>query len=456
MRRENGGSLRSDGGTDRTTDGWVAGTATEVITPTESMWMSGWGARESPSEGVEQDLHAKAVSFEDADGNRSVLASVELLFVTREFRDAVAARCRDEYGLSPDALLLNATHTHSGPVVRDVRVDVYGLDEHRREQAAEYRSRVENTLVDLVGQALDDARCARLAYSHARCGFAMNRRFPAADGISNEPYPDGPVDHDVPVLTVESDGELRAVLFGYACHPTTAKYHLKFTGDWAGFAQEYVEAEHPDATALFVMGCAGDQNPYPRGTLELAKRHGRSMATAVETAIEARGEPVHGPLRTAFEEQTVEFEAPPDRADLERMASSDDPPDRTRGRALLAELDETGAISTEYPYPVQAIGFGNDLTLVGLGGEVLVEYGLQLKEDLPGRVWVAGYTNDDFTYVPTARAVHEGGYEGGGVIRNTTFSGPLRPDVEERILRTARAAAKRVSSPTIERNVSNE
>lgn len=437
-----------DGGNERPVEDWTVGVASAVITPAESMWMSGWGARENPSEGVEQELHAKAVSFEDDDGNRGVVVSVELLFVTRPLRDAVARRCFEAYGLSPDGLLVNATHTHCGPVVRDERVGVYGLDDHRREQAAAYRTRLEDTLVDLVGRALDDARPARLTYSRARCGFAMNRRFPAAAGITNEPYPDGPVDHDVPVLTVESGGSLRAVLFGYACHTTTMKYHLKFGGDWAGFAQEYVEERYPGATALFVLGCAGDQNPYPRGSVELAKRHGRSLATAVEAALEARAEPVHGPFRAVFEEQSVAFDEPPERAELERMADSDDPSDRTRGRALLDELERTGTNATTYPYPVQAFGFGTDLTLVALGGEVLVEYALRLKAAFPGRLWVAAYSNDDFTYVPTARASYEGGYEGGGVIRNTTFPGPLRPDVEERIVGAAHAAARRVSSPS--------
>ena len=412
------------------------------------MWLSGWSARDDPAEGVEQELFAKAVVFEDAGGRRVAIANLEVLFVPPELRHAVAKRCEASYGLPPDALVVHSTHTHCGPVVRDVRVDVYGLDEHRREQAAAYRAHLEDVLVRLVGQALDDAEPARLSYSHARCGFAMNRRLPTADGLAHEPNPDGPVDHDVPVLVAETGAEEpTAILFGYACHPTTMRHHLKFGGDWPGFAQAFVEEAHPGATALCLTGCAGDQNPYPRGTVELARLYGRALATAVDGALSARRRPIHGPLRTVYEEQPVAFQDPPPREELERMAASDDPPDRTRGRALLAELDENGTIRTEYPYPIQAIGFGDDLTTIALAGEVLVEYALELKEALPGRVWVAGFCNADFTYVPTAEAITEGGYEGGGVIRNTTYPGPLQPDVEERVLRAARVAGNRVSGP---------
>ena len=444
MRSNREASAGSDDCPAESVAGWTVGSASEVITPEESMWMSGWTARKKPAIGVEQDLHATAVSFEDRSGTRAVLVSVELLFVTRALRDAVAARCRDAYGLPPNSLLVNATHTHCGPILRESRIGTYGLDERRKAQASAYRSDVEETLVDLVGRALDAARPSRLTYSHGRCGFAMNRRLPSADGVTNEPYPDGPVDHDVPVLAVESAGELRAILFGYACHPTTMQLHLKYGGDWPGFAREHLEERYPEATVLFVMGCAGDQNPYPRGTVERAKDHGRTLALAVEAALETRGEPVRGPLQTVFEERPVEFEDPPPLEQLERMAASDEPAERNRGRALLAELDETGTIATTYPYRIQGVGFGTDLTLVALGGEVLVEYGLQLKSELPGRVWVAGYSNDDFTYVPTARAIAEGGYEGGEAIRNTTFPGPLRPDVEERILQTAAAVGRRL------------
>src|SRR4029079_9018056 len=104
-------------------------------------------------------------------------------------------------------------------------------------------------------------------------------RLPSKDGFQNNPYSEGPVDHDVPILRVESpDGKLRANMFGYACHNTTTAL-MQINADYAGFAQTELEKAHPGATALFVMGCGGDQHPYPRGQYEWALDHGKTIAT---------------------------------------------------------------------------------------------------------------------------------------------------------------------------------
>lgn len=421
---------------------WNVGTASRTITPEESMWMAGFAKRDEPADGQVHDLSARAVAIDDGEG-ACVVVSVELLFVTRGIRERVARKCEEKYDLDPDALVLTATHTHCGPEFRELKLEMYADEGPYYERAAGYRERLVDELAGVVGAALADRRPATLSYSYARCGFGMNRRLPVAEGVAHVPNPDGPVDPEVPVLVADGEEGIRAILFGYACHTTTVMI-ARYCGDWAGFARRSIEAEYPEATAVFIQGAAGDQNPYPRRELELAIRHGETAATAVRAAIEARRQPIRGPLSTLLVDQSIAFEDPPDRSELEAMAGSDRRYLRVRAETLLAELDERGEIRTEHPYPIQGVGFGDDLTLLGLGGEVLVEYALRLKERLPGPVWVAGYTNAEFTYVPTARAIHEGGYEGGEVIRRTAFSGPPRPDVEERILGGARAVANRV------------
>ena len=89
---------------------------------------------------------------------------------------------------------------------------------------------------------------------------------------------------------------MRALVFGYACHNTTLSDY-EFCGDYAGFAQQYVEETHPGTTAMFVVGCGADQNPTPRRTMEWAQQHGRALANAVEAALVAKPRLVRGPLR---------------------------------------------------------------------------------------------------------------------------------------------------------------
>lgn len=427
---------------------WLAGTATEIITPTESMRMAGYGAREEPSEGTLQDLHAKAVAFEDDSGTRFVAVGVEILAISRPLHAAVAEACAERYDLPASHLLLNASHTHCGPVYRDRETEVYSLNDEERKQADEYREYLEETLVDAVGRALEDLAPAKLTYSHAKCGMAMNRRIPLEEGVGFQPYPDGPVDHDVPVLAAESpDGEtLRAVLFGYACHPTSL-FIREWSGDWAGYAMEYLEDEFPDATAVYVQGCGGDQKAYPQRDLEFTKHYGKSLAMSVRGALAAERRPVRGPLRCVKEEVDLEFAEPPGREELESRLEADDRYVRRHAKHLLDELDEEGELPRYHPYPIQAIGFGGDLTMVALTGEVLVGYSLKLKERLPGQLWVAGYSNNYFSYIPTVDDLFAGGYESDRFVHLTEFPSQFDHSVEDRVLSTATSLARRVAPP---------
>jgi len=428
---------------------WKAGTAVAVITPAEPMWMAGYAARNKPAEGKVQDLFAKALALEDAAGTRLVVVTTDLIGIPRDLRDAVVEQSAKRFTLPSQALLLNASHTHCGPELRADKGAIYGLDAARIEQTEAYWDRLVEQLVALVGEALDNLAPARLRYTHGRAGFAMNRRLPTDEGIENAPYPDGPVDHDVPVLRVETpEGALRAVLFGYACHNTTLSFY-QICGDYAGYAQEYLEANHPGVTALFLAGCGGDQNPQPRGTLELAGQHGRALANGVEAALLwKRPREVHGPLRVTLDEVTLDFLPPPAREELLAQSGAENQYERRHAEVLLDELNRKGRIRSTYPYPVQVVRFADDLTLVALAGEVVVDYSLRLKRELAGpAVWIAGYSNDVFGYVPSLRVLTEGGYEGGGAMRYTTLPGPFAPSVEERIVAKVHELVARTSSP---------
>ncbi len=413
---------------------WKAGAATQTITPKKNVWMAGYAGRKKPAEGKAQELFAKSLALEDAQGERFVIVTLDLIGITRSIRDEVARQAEQKYKLPKERLLLNASHTHSGPLVRGRPSVTYDLTEEQWKDAEDYIRELQDMLVQVIGKSLQDLQPAKIGYSHARAGFAMNRRLPSEKGVQNSPYPEGPVDHDVPVLRVDDPkGKLRALLFGYACHNTTLGLQ-QFCGDYAGYAQEYLQEAHPGVTAMFLMGCGGDQNPYPRGTLELAKQHGRSLATAVDAALLPKPRPITGSLKAVMEEVTLQF-VPLSRDELIRMSTSKDAYDVRRSKLLLPELEKTGQLKSTYSYPVQVIQFGKDLTLVTLAGEVVVDYSLRLKKEMGGNpVWVAGYSNDVFGYVPSGRVLKEGGYEGGGAMRYSSLPGPFAPSVEERIM----------------------
>ena len=90
------------------------------------MWMAGYAARKGPSEGKVHDLWAKALVLEDGQGGRFVLVAVDLIGIPRPTRDWMEKQVEERFKLPPERLLLNASHTHCGPVVRETRYSIYG------------------------------------------------------------------------------------------------------------------------------------------------------------------------------------------------------------------------------------------------------------------------------------------------------------------------------------------
>lgn len=420
---------------------WKAGAAGVKITPDGPMWMAGYASRNKPSEGVAQDLFAKALVLQDETGSTAVLVTLDLISVPVALRNAVSEELQKRHQVPDGALLMNCSHTHCGPELRTASDFDDSISEQRRTQAGQYREQLQQRIVEAVNQAFAKLAPANISYQRARAGFAMNRRTPANGNWQNAPWPDGPVDHDVPVLRVEdAEGKLRAILFGYACHNTTLGFY-QMCGDYAGYAQEYLQQEHPEAVALFLMGCGGDQNPYPRRTLELAQMHGRSLATAVNAALETPKRPVQGALRAALMTVDVAYAPAPSAEELKVRSESKDSFDAAWARRLIKYRDASGSLPEKYPAPVQVLRIGRDLILIALPGETVVDYSLRLKSELSvpdgPAVWVAGYSNNVFAYVPSRRVLLEGGYEGGGAMRYFTsiiHPGPFAPDIEERLI----------------------
>ena len=57
-------------------------------------------------------------------------------------------------------------------------------------------------------------------------------------------------------VSIRRKGNVRALVFGCATHNTTLGGIRQISGDYAGFAQEYIEKQHPGVQAMFVTGCA--------------------------------------------------------------------------------------------------------------------------------------------------------------------------------------------------------
>lgn len=426
---------------------WKAGAARARITPVEPMWMAGYASRDRPAEGTSTDLWAKALALEDEEGHRAILLTLDLVGIDRTLSAAVCEGITKRFGLQRSSIAICTSHTHSGPVVgKNLAPMHYELVSITARQSIEqYADQLLVTLIDLVGQALEDLEPCTLQHGVGEATFAINRR--------NNPQPEvparrtagtlvGPVDHDVPVLAIRSDGKFKVVVFGYACHATVLSW-MQWSGDYPGYAQIELEQRLPDCQAMFWAGCGADQNPVPRRTNELAKHYGRRLADAVESVLLTSKMAIVEPsLETTFSTIDLELGQLPTPAELKQVEKSGNRFEQSRARLLLSQIAAGKPLSQTYPYPIEVWKLGADLRWVMLGGEVVVDYALRLKSELSGHLWVAGYSNDVMAYIPSRRVLREGGYEGASSMVYYGLPSLWAPTIENDIVKEVKRQAE--------------
>lgn len=399
--------------------------------------MAGYAGRDRPAESKLHDLWVKVLALEDADGARAVFVSADHLGWPRGMLDEVLNELGTRTGLRRDQVMLTASHTHSGPVLRDSLLDYYPLGERERAAIERYSDELQRTTIEAVVEALADLRPATLSAGEGSATFAVNRRNnPEADVpeiMARGEELKGPVDHSVPVLAVRSpDGELRAVVFGYACHSTTLSGY-EWSGDYPGFAQIEIEKQHPGATAMFFAGCGADQNPLPRRSVELCEGYGQQLAAAVIETLAQPLRPLSPELRTSIKSISLPYERNVTREELNAVRDDGGVRGRWAERMLFnLDEDEPSGFSNSASYCAQAWRLGDQLW-ISLAGEVVVDYSLQFKREFGERTWVTAFAHDLIAYIPSRRVWDEGGYEGGSLYEYMHPAERWTPDVEERI-----------------------
>ena len=420
-----------------------AGFGRRQITPPLPILMAGFDARTKPAEAVANDLWTKALAFEDSTGQKLIVITVDLVTIPQPMIDMVAARVTHQNNIDRSHLVINMSHTHSGPML-----DWPPHTEREMMQRIEaYRNHVIDSMTEAAAAAVADLQPATVAYSTGKVGFSRNRRERAPNGgwiFGMDP--NGPVDQTVPVLRVfASGGKLRGVLFGLSCHPSVLTYEFfMISGDYAGVAQADWEKAHPGATGMFMQLCGGDQNTYPRRKVELVEKYGNELATEVARVTEGPMKAVHGPLKTAMLTTELPF-APFSLEQYEKQAKDPDALVRSHAERMLKQYESGQPPLPGLPYTMQAIQFGKDLTLLTMNGEVVVDYCLRVKKEYGAEgMIVAGYSNARPCYIPSLRVLKEGGYEARDAILMGSLPGPLGDQVEDIIFAGIRELMKAV------------
>jgi len=372
------------------------GIATADITPAGPTWMGGFAARKKPSEGTYKELLATCIVFDNGQ-TRVAFVAIDLVAIyEKQLADLRAAAAKA--GIVPQHVMTNASHTHGGPRVN-----------HKKN--GEYTALFQERTDPLFAAAVADLKPAVLDYTVGSCTMAVNRRQLNDEGkcIGMRPEPRKQIDPDVPILRVLSpEGEIRAVIFGYACHPTTigpaaTPIGYKNGPDYVGYARDWIAAAIPGCTPVFLQGCGGDIKPrYGKangrfgyvllGPEETVAEMGHELGRAVIAALCAPPAVVPAGRPTDFQEAAEKPVA------LGGIVEHIRVPDKeTEGKSHLIY---NGA---------WRIG---DVYIFGSQCELCSNIGLRIKRQLSDlRVWTNGYTHWGGGYIPDAASYPEGGYE---------------------------------------------
>ena len=399
------------------------GCAKVNITPPVGTWLSGYGARDKPSDGIVDELYARALVLDNG-GNSIAIISVDLLWIPLELTNNVREILNDKIGIPGQNILVCATHTHFGP-------KIYGETKMGPELSD---NTVDSSYVrTLVKKITDSVFLAYRRMEDVKIGavkgdipeIVYNRRPTRADGSVQTTFslplevaatrkirrgPDGsavvtftfptegpaltfgPVDPEAWVLRVENaEGEMVGSVVNFACHAVTGStfsdWFYCISADYPGEMMRVVE-QLEGGVCLFASGTAGDIVPLRRGK---KPRYEIGRALAGEAIRRLQFVRTSGDIDIAAMTQQVRL---PLRQDLS--------PDRI----IAAGKDKTH-LATE----IQVLRLG-DIYILGLPGEVLVEVGLDIKKKAGlEKLIIAALSNDTIGYVCHSLAYEQGGYE---------------------------------------------
>ncbi len=408
-----------------------AGVGRATITPPLGTWLCGFGNREHGCDAILDDLYATSLVL--ATGETAIaIVSCDVCGLPSQQVAALRALIAERTGIPGSNVLINTSHTHSGPFT-SIHDD---MSDHERA----YSTTLVHAIAGSVELAQSNLEACRVTHGAGSVAVNVNRReMRSSGGMVLGENARGALDTAVQLLRVDTDeGEPLAALVHYACHPVVLfpPSHA-VSADFVGVARGLFEAAS-GATMLFLQGACGNINPIgQRAEIDMQER-----LWGVGSALGAEALKVYSlsGLHSAFGEAAPlapVLGAAHETLALDLQAPGEPPPTfRTRTPALRYWTPPLVG-ENQVEFEVQALRIG-DVALVGGAGEVFIELAQAVQERSPfAHTMYLGYTNGDIGYIPTAAAYPEGGYEVATAHFHYGLPAAVAPDSAGRVVDTS-------------------
>jgi hypothetical protein len=376
-------------------EGFSAGFACEVVNPIPGTGLAGWANIYTRlSDEIKDDLRLNCTVLSDGEGV-VVLYTVDALYVRDTMLDRVCEYLEKEYGLPAENVIMNATHTHSGPAIH--YPDAPGVEE--------YLSRFYPALERITQQALQDLAPAKIFTTRLYTqGLNYVRRYVTLDGKKYLGNWGAPIDPEEGRHETQADNEMQLVRFvreekkdiilcNWQCHPCTGTVGKEngtvVSPDWPGPFRDAVE-EKLGVHCSFHQGCAGNLVSTTRIAGE--RSNGMYRLKGYEMALL---------VRQAFRGATCEIQPGKIVAERKNLTFSRSPDWMERNKTKIAQ---------ERLY-VNVVSMG-DLAFATAPCEWHDTCGQYVKFNSPFEMtFVCAYSNGVVSYIPSAYCWKVGGYE---------------------------------------------
>jgi hypothetical protein len=391
------------------------GTAKVDITPSYPVPLAGFTHRKGCFEDVMHRLYVRIWYFQqsDEDGTvrRSLLIQADLIWWGSDRVPGIRQSLAEQWGLDEENIILHATHTHSGPQTSNQFTPSLGSPDPA------YLDNLALLIAKGVELAVNNVEPVTIERGIGHCELGVYRRKLVDGQVKMAPNEMGPTDPELNVFRFRTNSDkIKGVMAHYTCHPTTTGDNF-ISSEFPGIAMEQVERKlSPGTVASFLQGCCGDIRPaliregnFYRGNDNDVQRLGEHLADAIEKVLLGDMQPV-APSMMRSRVQTVELpiQQLPSRSRLEHLRKSEG----VYGEWSRMMLDEPSRLQLSLPLELTLLHVANGLSFLAMNGEVVVDYGLFIKRRSGGRILPLPYSNGMIGYVPSAKQVEEGGYEG--------------------------------------------